>query len=374
MTPVAKPQLFDAPASVVAAAVVLGSVGSVAMHQPERVPALIACGVCYALVLVAGAIFVDRTGRLRRTWLAVLLSLGGLAVWLSKGQTVLLLMPLICVTLLATSTRTALGMAAVLGIWVALVTWLESGSVGARVGDFAAAALFTLAFSRLVVRSESLAADVASKNEQLAKYAAQVEELATMQERQRIAREIHDGLGHFLTSAHVRLEVVRGALRSDRSLVGEHLERAQQLIREGLGELRRSVAVLRASSSADRPFAAALEALVEELAAAGIATDFRIVGDLRPLRAALEFALYRAAQEALNNVRRHSRATVASLILSFRQDAVELSVVDDGVGMLEPPDGFGLRGLRERLDPLGGRITVDTSEGGGLRLLITVPL
>jgi signal transduction histidine kinase len=366
--------LFDAAASVVAAAIILGSVGSVALHQSENVPALIACGVCSALLLVAGAFFVQRTGRLTRTWLAALLGLGAIAVWLSKGQTVLLLMPLVSVTLLATSLRAALGMAAVLGTWVAIVTWHASASIGARLGDFLAAALFTLAFSQLVVRSERLALDVAHKNEQLAKYAAQVEELATMQERQRIAREIHDGLGHFLTSAHVRLEVVRGGLRSDRALVGEHLDRAQQLIREGLGELRRSVAVLRSDRTAGRPFAAALETLVGELEAAGIATDLHIGGEVRRLSAALEFALFRAAQEALNNVRRHSRAKAASLTLRFLEDSVELRVIDDGVGMPDPRDGFGLRGLRERFEPLGGRITMETSEGGGLLLLIAVPL
>jgi signal transduction histidine kinase len=366
--------LFDAVASGVAAAIVLASVGSVALHQPENAPVLIACGVCFATLLSAGGLFVERTGRLTRTWLAALLALGALAVWLSKGQTVLLLMPLISVTLLATSLRAALGMAALLGVWIGTVTWLSAGAIGARLGDFLAAALFTLAFSQLVQRSERLALDVASKNEQLAQYAAQVEELATMQERQRIAREMHDGLGHFLTSAHVRLEVVRGALRSDRALVGEHLDRAQLLIREGLGELRRSVAVLRSDRTGERPFAAALEALVAELGAAGIATDLHIGGEVRPLSAALEFALFRAAQEALNNVRRHSRARAASLTLHFLEDAVELRVIDDGVGMPDPQDGFGLRGLRERFEPLGGRITMETSEGGGLRLLIAVPL
>jgi signal transduction histidine kinase len=116
-----------------------------------------------------------------------------------------------------------------------------------------------------------------------------------------------------------------------------------------------------------------LEMLVGELETAGVTTDLRISGDVRPLSAALEFALYRAAQEALNNVRRHSRAKAASLTVHFREDAVELRVIDDGVGMPDPQDGFGLRGLRERFEPLGGQISVETSEGGGLLLLIAVP-
>jgi signal transduction histidine kinase len=379
MAPAAKSKLFDAAGLFAAIAVVVGSVSSVVPHQPRIAVSLIACGVCYTAVLVAGMVFVERHERLIYPWLAVLLALGCVAVWISGGETILLLMPLISVTLIGGSGRAALGLVAFLALWIFVVAWRSFGNAGTRLGDYSAAAVFTLAFSQMVVRerkatakSERLATDVAAKNEQLARYAEQVEELATMQERNRIAREIHDGLGHFLTSAHVRLEIVRGALREERMLVGEHLDRAQQLIREGLGELRRSVAVLR-SGSRGRPFAAALQTLVSELAAAGIATDFRVAGDVRPLSAALEFALYRGAQEALNNVRRHSGAKAASLILTYEADEVELRVADDGVGAPDQQDGFGIRGLRERFEPLGGQITVDTSEDGGLVLQITVP-
>src|SRR5205085_122705 len=163
--------------------------------------------------------------------------------------------------------------------------------------------------------------------------------LATTRERNRIAREIHDSLGHFLTSATMQLE----AARADLSGRDERIARVQQLLRDGLTELRSSVSLLREGATMPRPFQEAIEGLVDESNAAGLPTQLTTLGASRPLPATVGFTLYRIAQEALTNVRRHARATKVSVSLDYANDRVKLGVVDDGIGVGDPPgSGSGL--------------------------------
>ncbi|MBM4422085.1 MAG: sensor histidine kinase [Chloroflexi bacterium] len=205
-------------------------------------------------------------------------------------------------------------------------------------------------------------------------YAAQAEELATARERNRLAREIHDGLGHYLTVINVQIEAARAVMESDAARAASALSKAQSLAKEGLADVRRSVAALRASPIENRPLAEAIAALVEECRAAGLRADFLVNGATRRLAPQAELTLYRAAQEGLTNVRKHAHASFVSVTLDYDDPArVRLTVKDNGGGGGNANGGFGLIGVRERAQLLGGQMKMDTGMGEGFALEVELP-
>jgi signal transduction histidine kinase len=249
---------------------------------------------------------------------------------------------------------------------------------------FPFALLFTLVFTLLAVSSgkarqqeEHLAGELAAANAKLRQYAVQAEELAATRERNRLAGEIHDSLGHYLTVVNVQLEAARALQPRDPPGADAALAKAQALTLEGLQEIRRSVSALRASPLDNRSLTEALRRLVEENRAAGLEAELQVSGAARRLSPQAELTLYRAAQEGLTNVRKHAQTTRARLGLDFRAGAkVLLSVRDQGVGMApEAPEavGFGLLGLRERAQLLGGEVRVRPGHNQGFTLEVEVP-
>lgn len=224
-------------------------------------------------------------------------------------------------------------------------------------------------------KAERLTRDLEAANCQLAEYASQAEELAATQERNRLAREIHDNLGHYLTIVNVQLEAARLTLTSDPARALDALNKAQELAHKGLNSVRESVSALRVSPVENRPLDDAIAKLIEESQASGIATEFKIIGDSRPVEAKSALALYRVVQEGLTNVRKHASASCVDVKLDFSQsDAIRLTLQDDGVGAADTSGGYGLIGLRERVHLLGGEFTVQTQPGAGFLLEVTLPL
>ena len=211
-------------------------------------------------------------------------------------------------------------------------------------------------------------------NRQIRRYAAQAEELATIQESNRLAREIHDGLGHSLTVINMQIQGALAVLDQDRARAEQILARAQECARDALADVRHSVAALRAAPSERRPLPEALAGLTGESDAAGLPTALAVAGAPRPLPPQTELTLYRAAQEGLTNVRRHARATRADVTLDYRDaERVRLEVRDDGFGAASTDGGFGLLGLRERVLLLGGTLAIQTAPGQGLTLRVELP-
>lgn len=241
---------------------------------------------------------------------------------------------------------------------------------------FAFTVVFTI-FTRnaLVARekSEALRQELAEANEKLRAYAAQAGELATTRERNRLAREIHDGVGHYLTVIKTQLDAARALLPAQPDQARATLEKSAKLATEALDDVRRSVGSLR--TDAARP---PLPEALRQLAAQGEPVPaVAIEGPPRALPSAVEHALYRAAQEGLTNVRKHAGATTALLTLDFRPAGrVRLEVSDNGRGRNGDDDasGFGLTGLRERIELLGGTITSGNRLEGGFSLVVEVPV
>jgi signal transduction histidine kinase len=295
---------------------------------------------------------------------------------------------LICQSVLYLATPAVVGVTAACAA-AAFAVFLSDGTsafhVTHHVVGWASSVPFVVAFSLLLVRQqrtqaevERLAAELGEANEQLRAHANDVEELATTKERNRIAREIHDGLGHFLTVVHVQLEAAQALLGSDNSdRALKAVAKAQELTREGLDDVRRSVTVLRGSTRGAIPAGSliqAIEKLASECTADGLAARVDLSGTPRLLSDPVVFTLYRATQEALTNVRRHARASNIRIDLAFpNPDVVRLRVEDDGIGADAPQDGFGLVGLRERAALCGGKVSVSGARGGGFLLEVELP-
>jgi signal transduction histidine kinase len=250
---------------------------------------------------------------------------------------------------------------------------------------YLAGVVFVVGFTHIARREERaraeverLAAELREANDKLREYALQAEELATTQERNRLAREIHDGLGHYLTAISMQLQAARAIWSLDPAKATDALGKAQSLTREALADVRRSVAALRASPTDNRSLPEALAPLIEESCAAGIETKLAVEGSPRSLSPQAGWALYRTVQEGLTNVRKHAHASRADLTLDFSNAAaVQLVVRDNGVGARQSHSGFGLIGLRERVQAVGGELRAYTAapgrDGQGFTLEVKVP-
>jgi len=224
-------------------------------------------------------------------------------------------------------------------------------------------------------RAERLLIELETTHRQLQAYAVQVEALAIAEERNRLAREIHDSLGHYLTTITVQLEAAGKLVTTHPQRAAEAIATAQGLARESLGEVRRSVAALRASSLDTASLGEAISEVVENLRANGIVTTFTIEGEAYPLPIQTMMALYRTAQEGLTNVRKHASASAVRVTLAYEQEQMALTISDNGTGQRRhETDGFGLLGLRERVALLGGSLEAGDRPEGGFRLRVQVPM
>jgi len=202
-----------------------------------------------------------------------------------------------------------------------------------------------------------------------------VEELTISRERNRLAREIHDGLGHYLTSIYMQIQAARAVADSQPQRAQESLSKAQNLAQEALADVRRSVSALRAPEE-DLPLAQRIGEMLRTCEASGMQAELEVRGTPADLPPAAHLALYRAAQEGLNNACKHAQAKHLWVVLDYTQkNSVSLNIRDDGLGSSENPGGgFGLIGIRERVQLLNGDFRITTRPGGGFLLEITLPL
>lgn len=229
-------------------------------------------------------------------------------------------------------------------------------------------------------RGEALVAQLEAAQEQLRAHAEEAEELAVARERNRIAREIHDTLGHYLTILAVELETaLKLEEHGDARLHGE-LAEARRVAAECLTEVRRSVAALRPADPTAISFGAALGQLVHELEAAQPETEIAldVEGPAQALPAERRMALYRCVQEALTNIRKHTQATKVLVRLRVDEQVAELAVLDNGRGAESVADGhepgFGLLGMSERVALLGGHMSAGAEPGRGWRVDVRIPV
>ena len=224
-------------------------------------------------------------------------------------------------------------------------------------------------------RAEQLLVELENAHHQLRAYATQVEALAVAEERNRLAREIHDSLGHYLTAMTMQLQAAGKLVVNDPERAAESIAKAEEMARESLAEVRRSVSALRASPVDSASLDDAIEELVQKLREGGIAVSFTTQGISRGLPIQTKTVLYRTAQEGLTNVRKHANASAVEIELAYGPEQITLTICDNGVGQRDQTgQGFGLLGLNERLVILGGSLQAGDLPEGGFRLRVAVPL
>ncbi len=204
---------------------------------------------------------------------------------------------------------------------------------------------------------------------------------AVLQERNRIAREIHDNLAQEILGISVQLEIVARTMASAPDAARKHLDRARALVRSSVAEARRYVWDLRSQSLDERDLPAALAEMTRRLTAeSGVQTQFNVSGTFRPLAPQVENNLLRIGQEAVGNAVRHAQAQAVTVSLDFGTREVRLEVKDDGRGFdAESYDGgkgghFGLVGMRERAEQMGGAVTFKSEPGRGTEVSVRVPI
>jgi signal transduction histidine kinase len=286
-----------------------------------------------------------------------------------------------------------LGLVVSVSVWIVYGLNIWPGAWPHRLGDFpnyfsfflapyiVAVVLTAATLRQLAGRNhlQQLYDDLRRAHEQLRDLHARERQATVTEERNRIAREIHDTLAHYLTVINVQLEAAERLAAEQPARAAEQARRARRLTVECLQEVRRSVASLRAASLEELSVVSAISRLAEEFAAnTGVGVELDVSLDERlylPPEVAL--ALYRTAQEGLTNVHRHAHASSANVSLAQRDDLVELAVTDNGTG----PNGssgeggsFGLLGLRERVELVGGTLRFGPHPMGGSRLVVALPL
>jgi signal transduction histidine kinase len=269
---------------------------------------------------------------------------------------------------------TAMSFAVGINLGEGLVALFLYGVLYAFMGAFAGALARADGARR---ESQVLLEELQQAHRQLQEYALRVEELAVVEERNRLAREMHDTLGHRLTVASVQLEGAQRLCPTDPERAASMVGTVRQQVREALNELRSTVATLRTPIEADLHLRSALKRLMDHYEQATGLTIHRVLpGELPDLPDSHRLALYRAAQEALTNVQRHAGASQVWLMLNASDRAITLLVGDDGRGLTVSGEGggFGLRGLQERAAQLGGELHLEPRRGGGTQLSFRLPL
>ncbi len=229
-------------------------------------------------------------------------------------------------------------------------------------------------------RAERLAAELRQANADLLAARQREAELAAAEERVRLARDIHDGLGHHLTVLNIQLQAVSKLINRDPSQAAAILETSREEARAALEEVRRSVAFMRQTPVDGGNLRAALAALVERFnrGAGGLQASLEIDSEDAEMDAATATTLYRFAQEGLTNAQKHAGGASQALIrIQFHPREVVISVSDDGQTPTPEPGSalaFGLSGLRERVEQLGGSFSAGGLEGKGFRIQAVIPL
>ena len=203
--------------------------------------------------------------------------------------------------------------------------------------------------------------------------------LAVAEERARIARELHDVVGHSVSVMTVQAAGARSLLDPDQEREREALMVVEQTGREALAEMRRLVGVLRrpeeAPALAPQPSLGHVDRLVEQAREAGLPVELRVEGDPVELSAGLDLTAYRLVQEGLTNAVKHARANHADVLVRYDDGHVELTVTDDGTGDGGGESGgHGLVGMRERVSVYGGELEAGPRPGGGYRLRARLPI
>jgi signal transduction histidine kinase len=281
------------------------------------------------------------------------------------------------------------------GVWPtgSAESWVNF--IGAILGFAVYAAIIALpswlvqqrfAQARLYRDLEAAHADLAEAHARLAASAEHERELAVLRERERLAHDLHDTLGHALVLATMKLEVAQRLAPTDASRAGGEIAATQDILRDAMHELRATLAALHASPPTSAPVTATLAQAAHAAAErAGFALDLRLCETSATWPLAVQAALTRIGAEAITNAERHAHARHLALALTTEGAVACLIIRDDGVGLpalpcdgtggaTSPAGHFGLAGMRARVVELGGAIAITSAPDQGTAIAVRLPL
>lgn len=347
---------------------------------------ILGCG--YIAIGTYGYRFCAQSGRLPLllAYFAIQIPLGGLIVYLGKGAgfNALILLPLAAhsVVLLAGIWMVVVNTAIILAYVISMLLFTsDPATIWSGMPTFLAGQVFIVFFTHLAVSEQSarteverLVSELEDANQRLRRYALQIEELAITKERNRLAREIHDGLGHHLTTIYMQIQAAIAVMDTNPQRTRAILTKAQNQTQAALVDVRDSVASLRSLPDEHLPLPERLGNLLKGSELAGISPKLTIMGTPRDLSPQAQLTIFRAVQEGLSNAVKHAQATSVWVTLDYTPEhAVQLTIRDNGVGAEQMDKGFGLMGLRERVNLLKGNFNISTQKGQGFSIKIEVP-
>jgi signal transduction histidine kinase len=282
-------------------------------------------------------------------------SLYGLAVWSSRWHFV------VGATFVGLTDLSPVGRDADPANWSSTAIWFALGTV------------VVMLLVRRIVGDRDTRARLAERERDVAAREAVVEE------RARIARELHDAVAHSVSMIVIQAGAERRVLGDIDGSTREVLQTIEQIGRSALTEMRRLVGMLRTDAAdrlAPQPTLADLPTLMTQVREAGLPVEFRVDGESRELPVGIELSAYRIVQEALTNALKHAGGAHAAVSVRYGPDSLELEIADDGAGTAAdvPGGGHGLAGIRERVTLYGGKFDASARQDGGFAVRVLLPL
>lgn len=240
---------------------------------------------------------------------------------------------------------------------------------------FGLSLVFVLLLMNAVISERQSREKLAIANDQLRQYAKAIENQATLQERTRIAREIHDSLGHSLTALNLQLEIALKLWESNPTKAQTFLAQAKSLGSQALQEVRQSVSTMRSDPLQGRSLEIAIASLAQDFHRTGILPNYQIQLT-HPIPLDVSTAVYRIVQEALTNISKYAQATQVKIQLNATATNLLLTVEDNGKGfnLSQNTTGFGLQSMRDRTAALGGYFNINSTLGQGCTITANIPL
>lgn len=313
--------------------------------------------------------------------------IGGLIIYYGKGAgfSTLILLPIVAHSVIALDENWSL----VTNFGILLTFFVAVWSYSTNLMEvwqgfplFFAGQVIVLIFTQMAVteqrarqKLQNLAEELSEANKHLSEYAGQVKELTVTQERNRFAREIHDGIGHYLTTINMQINAANALIKSDPIKAAEMLQKAKRLTAEVIVDVRDSVYALREESVNLEDLSGQIEALVDGARTPGWDIEMIVRGETYPLTPQAHLTTYRAAQETINNAKKYSGGSRIEVELDYSDPEKFLFTTrDNGKGTEEMSAGYGIIGIRERVRLLKGEVNIANKPGEGFIVKIELPV
>ncbi|MGI6586403.1 MAG: sensor histidine kinase [Lutisporaceae bacterium] len=212
-------------------------------------------------------------------------------------------------------------------------------------------------------RKDILYKELLDAHKKLKQYADEVNRLSVVDERNRIARDIHDTLGHNMTALIMQLQMGLHLMKENSAKAEELMVSSVKTAKDSMAAIREVVETLRGVGTFSEPVESLRKLISEFSARTGVAIELDITGETNPQDSAVNIAVYRIIQEAVTNAVRHGNASRISVKLDYSKESIRFYAADNGVGSDNVKEGYGLKGIRERVEAFGGKVEIESGDG-----------